>query len=182
MFLTIPGVIVSPSSFNQEKFFSRLSTVSLGRTLLHVEVMGSAFDPLLAVDEIIADGLAVLADVQLSGVGRGGNRWISNRGCLMTAFQFLAGPRTPLGSNMPYLNILVGLAAAEAVRRLNGGVPLVRLKWPNDLFIGESKVGGVMIYTQPQTGGEYKGQICFQVCVTFQFSRQKNHCYSCDWS
>ena len=152
------------TSFGWERYFSLLSTASLGRTLIHAEVMGSAFDPMLAVNDILVDGLTVLADVQLSGRGRGGNKWISNRGCLMVAFQFSVGQGTPLGANMPYCNILVGLAAAEAVRRMTGR-DLVRLKWPNDLYIEGSKVGGVMIFAQPNFSVE---TVLYQVnIITF---------------
>ena len=41
------------------------------------------------------------------------------------------------------LSLRIGLAAADALEALGPGVP-VDLKWPNDLMVGDRKVGGVL--------------------------------------
>ena len=90
-------------------------------------------------------GLAGLGDVivcdrQRVGRGRFGRPWISPRGGLYATF--LVVPRVQWA-------LAAGVAAAEALRRLGLDV---RLKWPNDLFIDERKIGGILIETAGEIG------------------------------
>lgn len=81
----------------------------------------------------------VVADRQSAGRGRRGRRWESDstRGLWLTAA--FAGQ----GSEDPALPLRVGLAASRALEAL---VPAVRVqvKWPNDLVVGDRKLGGIL--------------------------------------
>lgn len=84
-------------------------------------------------------GTTFFATQQMSGRGRGGNRWISPKGCL----QFSAVFRVPvsMASKTVFLQYLSGLAVVEGIRLALGPsdaaravADKVRIKWPNDIY------------------------------------------------
>lgn len=84
---------------------------------------------------------AVLADYQTAGRGRMGKVWRAPRSssiCLSFAYAFRTPPRT-----LPTLSLAVGVAIVDVLRELR--VPDVALKWPNDIVVGEAKLGGILI-------------------------------------
>ena len=85
-------------------------------------------------------GTVILADRQAAGRGRNGRRWASEsgQGIWMT---ILERPNDPHALDV--LSIRVGLRAAKALDRF--APSRVGLKWPNDLFIGDGKVAGILI-------------------------------------
>jgi BirA family biotin operon repressor/biotin-[acetyl-CoA-carboxylase] ligase len=77
---------------------------------------------------------------QTAGRGRLGRTWQDRPGAsLMTSFVLL--PALPPDS-LGLLTLLAGAAWAEAASEAAGLE--VRCKWPNDLMVGEGKVGGVL--------------------------------------
>jgi BirA family transcriptional regulator, biotin operon repressor / biotin---[acetyl-CoA-carboxylase] ligase len=85
-------------------------------------------------------GTVILADAQEAGRGRGGKRWASlpGRGVWMTLIE---RPESPRGLDV--LSLRLGLHAAEALDRF--AEERVRLKWPNDLYVGDRKLGGILV-------------------------------------
>ncbi|MGD0094925.1 MAG: biotin--[acetyl-CoA-carboxylase] ligase [Terracidiphilus sp.] len=86
-------------------------------------------------------GSVYLADEQLAGRGRGGHEWqsVAGEGLYVSA---LLRPEIP-AARLPLLPLVAGLAAAEAIRSV--AALDVDLRWPNDLLIGERKVGGILV-------------------------------------
>lgn len=85
-----------------------------------------------------------LADHQTAGRGRQQRSWISTPGsslCLSLKYSFHSIP-----ANVPALTIALGVGVVHCLAGL--GQPNVRLKWPNDLLIGDSKLGGILTETQ----------------------------------
>lgn len=85
-------------------------------------------------------GTLVLADSQDAGRGRGGNRWASlpGRGLWMTLIE------RPLSARgLDVLSLRLGLYVAEALDVVS--TERVRLKWPNDLYAGAGKLGGILV-------------------------------------
>lgn len=80
----------------------------------------------------------VVADEQTEGRGRRGATWHSPAGSGLWMSTVLPGSRPA-----PHVTLLVGLAVAEAIEAATEGVR-VGLKWPNDLFVGRRKLGGVL--------------------------------------
>ncbi len=85
-------------------------------------------------------GTLVIADRQTEGRGRGGSKWSSpaGRGLWLTLIE-----RPTDGSGVDVLSIRTGLRAARAID-LFAAEP-IRLKWPNDLYLGGGKLGGILI-------------------------------------
>ncbi|MBP85552.1 MAG: biotin--[acetyl-CoA-carboxylase] ligase [Planctomycetaceae bacterium] len=95
----------------------------------------------------------VIADRQTSGRGRGNNQWWAADGSLTFSLVIDADARKLARSHWPKLSLTVGLAVCQTVEALvpGGGV---RLKWPNDVYLGDRKVCGVLVETlsaRPET-------------------------------
>ena len=83
----------------------------------------------------------LLAEYQSAGRGRRGRAWLAPPGgaiCLSMSWTFREVPQD-LGA----LGLVIGVCALRALREQ--GVGAVSLKWPNDLLVGERKLGGVLI-------------------------------------
>jgi BirA family biotin operon repressor/biotin-[acetyl-CoA-carboxylase] ligase len=85
-------------------------------------------------------GTVVLADAQRGGRGRGGRRWASHP-ALGIWLTLVERPEDP--SALEVLSLRLGLHAAAAVEPF-AAAP-IRLKWPNDLYVGEGKLAGVLV-------------------------------------
>ncbi|WP_219465622.1 biotin--[acetyl-CoA-carboxylase] ligase [Nonomuraea rhizosphaerae] len=86
------------------------------------------------------EGRVLVAESQVQGRGRLGRTWTAPPRSGLTV-SVLLRPRPPV-ARQGWLALLFGVAAASAVRRL--GEVDVRLKWPNDLLIGERKLAGIL--------------------------------------
>ena len=65
----------------------------------------------------------------------------------MFSIQFHFHLSSPLGQHLSFLQHLVAMAVVQAVVTLPGysDIPL-RLKWPNDIYLGSNlKIGGVVV-------------------------------------
>lgn len=76
-------------------------------------------------------GSIVVANHQTAGRGRLERRWEAPPGTALLV-SFVLEPNA-------LLSLAAGVAAAEACG------PQVRLKWPNDLLIGDRKLGGILV-------------------------------------
>lgn len=95
-----------------------------------------------------------IADHQTAGRGRRAREWLSAPGaslCLSVAYSF---ERVP--DNSPALTIALGVGVLEALEQI--GVSPLALKWPNDLMLGETKLGGILTEAQ-QHGSDAFGVI-----------------------
>lgn len=91
----------------------------------------------------------LLAEFQTAGRGRRGRSWLAPPGgavCLSLSWTFPEVPRDA-GS----LSLAVGVSVLRALVALN--VPDVRLKWPNDVLIGDRKLGGILIELRAEAAG-----------------------------
>ena len=83
------------------------------------------------------DPVLLVAEQQTAGRGRLGRQWQSQAGDSLTfSLGMLLRPADWAG-----LSLAVGVALAEALH------PDVRLKWPNDLWLADRKLGGILIET-----------------------------------
>lgn len=83
-------------------------------------------------------GTAVVAEEQLAGRGSRGRSWRSPPGGLWLSLLL-----RPASVGAELLGIRAGLAAAEALASLAPGQRF-GLKWPNDLMLGDRKLGGIL--------------------------------------
>jgi BirA family transcriptional regulator, biotin operon repressor / biotin---[acetyl-CoA-carboxylase] ligase len=91
----------------------------------------------------------LLAEYQSAGRGRRGRTWIAPPGgaiCLSLSWTFGEVPQ-----DLSALGLVIGVCVLRALREL--GVEGAGLKWPNDLLIGEKKLGGVLIELRAESAG-----------------------------
>jgi len=85
-------------------------------------------------------GTLVIADRQTSGRGRAGRRWASEsgQGIWMTLIE-----RPNDADAVDVLSLRLGLRAARALDRYVESP--IRLKWPNDLYVADGKLAGILV-------------------------------------
>ncbi|MEO7549170.1 MAG: biotin--[acetyl-CoA-carboxylase] ligase, partial [Ramlibacter sp.] len=83
------------------------------------------------------DPVLLVAERQTAGRGRLGRDWHSGAGDALTFS--LALPLAP--ADWSGLSLAVGVSLAESLH------PDIRLKWPNDLWLADRKLGGILIET-----------------------------------
>ena len=87
-----------------------------------------------------AGGLLCVAEHQTAGRGRAGRRWSSSPGKGLL-FSLLLDPTREAES-------LTQLLAVASVRALDPLCEGVRVKWPNDIYIGSEKAAGILAETR----------------------------------
>lgn len=96
-----------------------------------------------------------IAERQTAGRGRGDKQWHSPKGgglWMSGAYTFEALPQ-----NLSALTLAIGVGAARALRGL--GLDNLKLKWPNDLLVGGSKLGGILLDSK-SAGGSNLTVVC----------------------
>jgi BirA family biotin operon repressor/biotin-[acetyl-CoA-carboxylase] ligase len=130
------------------------------------------------------DGLVVLAEYQSEGRGRQGRKWASPRGASVLCSVLLLESReedlfastfekvparasadTALASHPDaagppsfegWLTLVSAVAACEAIRETTDVTPAI--KWPNDLRIRGSKLGGILIESRQGSAAQGAGK------------------------
>lgn len=88
-----------------------------------------------------ASGSVVLSEYQTMGRGRRGKNWVSPFAAnlyLSMVWDFDQG-----ASALQGLSLAIGVAVSRALKQLN--IDGVRLKWPNDIYIENKKLGGILL-------------------------------------
>lgn len=94
-----------------------------------------------------AAGTLILADAQTAGRGRQGRVWRSMPG----AGVWVTVIERPVDSTaLEVLSLRIGLALAPALDAF--AAALIRLKWPNDLYVGDRKLGGILVEARWREG------------------------------
>jgi len=93
--------------------------------------------------EKVVEGTIIRAHTQTAGKGQGENRWISQSGKNLTISMILYPRFLPIESQF-MLNKSVSLAVLDFVHTMlpQGSC---KIKWPNDIYSGFSKLGGILI-------------------------------------
>ena len=87
------------------------------------------------------DGWIRVAEVQTRGRGRRGRQWVSPFAKNVAVSIGVAIDRST--AEIGAISLAVGLHTATTLDRF--GIDDARLKWPNDVLIGQRKVGGILI-------------------------------------
>ncbi|MGP3590125.1 bifunctional biotin--[acetyl-CoA-carboxylase] ligase/biotin operon repressor BirA [Vagococcus sp. WN89Y] len=93
-------------------------------------------------------GDACVAEYQQAGRGRRGRKWISPFGAnlyISMYWRLEQGPAAAIG-----LSLVIGIVMAEVLRDL--GAEGIRVKWPNDLYLQDRKLAGILVELTGKTG------------------------------
>lgn len=121
-----------------ERVSARLRTRTLGRDARTIDETPSTMD--LAHDAVSAgapDGWMVIAKLQTAGRGARGRTWVAEPGASLP-FSFVVRPLR--GGSL--LALAVGLGLAESLDVLGAQA---RVKWPNDVLVGDRKIAGILV-------------------------------------
>ncbi len=110
-------------------------------------------------EEMTPPGLLILALEQTAGRGRQGRSWRSPAGRGVYATRVLSVSEPDLLQTLP---LLAAVGLARAVDDLVAG-RACGLKWPNDLMLGEKKLGGVLVESMSSRNGRNVALVGFGV-------------------
>ncbi|MDB6096037.1 MAG: biotin/acetyl-CoA-carboxylase ligase [Francisellaceae bacterium] len=115
---------------------------NLSRELLVLETVSSTNEYLLnCIKTNQFTPQVVIANEQTHGKGQQGKTWVSPLGniCLSIHHRF------PSSTILSGLSLAIGISIAEYLRTLN--LEDIGVKWPNDIFWKNKKLGGILIET-----------------------------------
>ncbi|WP_135613115.1 biotin--[acetyl-CoA-carboxylase] ligase [Methanococcoides sp. AM1] len=115
-----------------------LDTDIIGKELHYFETVDSTNDMAKKMGFKAEEGTVVIAEMQESGRGRKGDRWVSPKGGIWLSVILKPGI---LPAHAPRLTLMAGVAVAKTIRQF--GVD-ASIKWPNDVVIGNKKVCGIL--------------------------------------
>lgn len=96
----------------------------------------------------LKSGDACVAEYQHAGRGRRGRQWVSPFGAnlyLSMFWRLEQGPAAAMG-----LSLVIGIVMAEVLQQL--GAADIRVKWPNDLYLQDRKLAGILVELTGKTG------------------------------
>lgn len=145
---TVPGKgysLPEPIQLLDEAFI--LSQINEG-TVNVLPVIDSTNQYLLERLAKLKSGDACIAEYQQAGRGRRGRQWFSPFGTnlyLSMYWRLEQGPAAAIG-----LSLVIGIVIAEVLQRL--GAHDIRVKWPNDLYLNDKKLAGILVELTGKTG------------------------------
>jgi BirA family biotin operon repressor/biotin-[acetyl-CoA-carboxylase] ligase len=140
--------------FSKPQFSWNLKTDYVGRRFIYRPSTESTMEDARRMLERwrVGHGAIVLAETQTAGRGRAGRSWVSPPDVNLHFTLMLVPPSKGLRP-LPFVTPLATALAVEEVAAKYGSELRVDLKWPNDILIGERKLGGVLIETAPNSEG-----------------------------
>ncbi|MCH2198808.1 MAG: biotin--[acetyl-CoA-carboxylase] ligase [Flavobacteriales bacterium] len=96
------------------------------------------------------EGTAIVADYQTSGKGRNGNVWRGSAGDNLFVSFLFKPTHIPLQHSF-LLSMAAALAVQYTIKELLN-TDDVTVKWPNDVFVNDRKVSGILIENQVRGG------------------------------
>lgn len=134
-----------------ERLWEALQAEVRGLSFEVLPQVGSTNSHALQLGRLGADApTVVVAWLQTAGRGRAGRSWQARGGDSLTMSLALPLALTEVPGGGSALSLAVGVVVAEALESLlqrQGVAPLPRigLKWPNDLWVDDRKLGGILI-------------------------------------
>jgi BirA family biotin operon repressor/biotin-[acetyl-CoA-carboxylase] ligase len=121
----------------------RLRTTFIGYDMRYYDKTSStnavARDLTAHQDPATLHGTVIVAEEQTGGTGRMGRVWVSPGGGIWTTI--ILKPHIPI-DRLLMLTMVGSLAVVRAIKKVTGIGTLI--KWPNDIYVGKRKVGGVI--------------------------------------
>jgi BirA family biotin operon repressor/biotin-[acetyl-CoA-carboxylase] ligase len=117
----------------------------IGRKILKIEEVDSTNRYALSMleKELLTEGIVIVAGNQFAGKGQEQNIWESEVNMNLT-FSIILYPTCITAENQFLLNKVIALGLFDFTTRFIN-MSAVHIKWPNDLYIGDRKVAGILI-------------------------------------
>ncbi|MEZ2335907.1 biotin--[acetyl-CoA-carboxylase] ligase [Mucilaginibacter sp. RCC_168] len=131
----------------QNNIFSGLFVGQNLVTIQQVDSTNTFLKNLLSNSKPLPEGTVIMAESQYAGRGQQQNKWHSEPGKNLT-FSILLTPVFLPVSDQFDLNRVVSLGVYDALYPYLGDK--VKIKWPNDIYYNDRKLGGILIETHVQ--------------------------------
>lgn len=121
------------------------STLFVGQNLIKLTSVDSTnnfLKSLVSNSEPLPEGTVIMADDQYAGRGQQNNVWRAEPGKNLTFSLLLKPTFLPLNQQF-LLNMAVSIAINDALSLFLG--ESLAIKWPNDIYFRNQKIGGVLI-------------------------------------
>ncbi len=128
------------------------NTLFIGKNLVHVPTCGSTNDLAISLlqQSKAVEGTVVITDHQTAGRGQRGNQWQAEPLQNLT-FSIVLKPVFLPVKDQFYLTICTALAICDYLYAK--ALPVVKIKWPNDILYQKKKICGILIENQIQGQG-----------------------------
>lgn len=115
----------------------------LGSKIIKSEILTSTNNTAanLASASIVEEGTIVMTDFQTGGKGQQGNKWESETGKNLL-FSIILYPKKLLPKDQFYVSMAVSLGLCKYLSTI---VDHCRIKWPNDIYVSNDKIAGILI-------------------------------------
>ena len=131
----------SPDRLFAEEIKAMLKTDLIGQEILTFKTIDSTNRLATEMGEKGArEGLVIFSEEQTRGKGRLGRHWASPEGKGLY-FSILLRPILDIGV-VAKLTLMAAVSAAEVLQEK--GLNRVGIRWPNDIVLGEKKIGGIL--------------------------------------
>lgn len=122
---------------------SSYNTLFVGKVCHSLKKLGSTNDFAMNLTKTtsVLDGTVVRTSYQFQGKGQMGNTWFSEPNKNL-AVSVVLKPSGLNGANIYLLNMAVALALRDFAATY---CDHVKVKWPNDIYVGERKVAGILV-------------------------------------
>jgi len=111
-------------------------------TIHRFHTLTSTNSQMATIAPSLAHGDIVICHEQTAGRGQRGNSWESEPGRNLT-FSLLLRPRRIEAPDAFLMSMAVSIGITEALRKLL--CQDVLIKWPNDIYVGDRKLAGILI-------------------------------------
>lgn len=146
--LAVPYIALDPDAIKNN--LSTTISSTLEQIQCHTSIGSTNQAMLEQIDISTPQHILCLSEMQTAGIGRRGETWQSPFGYnlyLSLLWSFNQPLQLLIG-----LSILLAIVTADTLKDLGLGDGL-QIKWPNDLFYHDKKLGGILLETRSQQGG-----------------------------
>ncbi|MFA5101199.1 MAG: biotin--[acetyl-CoA-carboxylase] ligase [Candidatus Omnitrophota bacterium] len=134
-------LVSCPDRLYPAEISAGLHTRTIGKVIHYYDHVASTMDAATQLAQNKApEGTVVVAEAQTQGRGRLGRSWVSPK-YKGLYFSVIVRPDTQVGE-IASITLMAAVSVCEAVRRTCGID--ARIKWPNDIFLEQKKLGGIL--------------------------------------
>lgn len=126
-----------------------MKTLFVGQNSIHLKVIDStnSYASELIRETKPAEGTVIYSFEQQNGRGQRGNKWVAEPN-KNGAFSFILYPSFLCADEQFALTKITSLAVSDLMAELlcdTDKMREIRIKWPNDIYIGPQKIAGILI-------------------------------------
>jgi BirA family biotin operon repressor/biotin-[acetyl-CoA-carboxylase] ligase len=117
--------------------------MNIGQKIIHLESVDSTnnYAANLLKSEVVSHGTVILTDNQYNGRGQRDSEWQSESFKSLT-LSIILKPAIMTADQQVYINLCTCLSLIDVLSKYKLEA---LIKWPNDIFVGERKIAGILI-------------------------------------